>query len=228
MRLSGVRNEPSSAVRSGPPVSSTAFGMQPAPAPPRPDLDDLIGDRLRRPRPRPGRSSRLVFLSRIAITGSGAPPRLFDEQDVLDADRLRRDPRRDELIAGRQVTDRGPAVRPGRRRPGSGEARRGCRAVRRRRSYRTRGAIRAPAIGRPSGPSTRIGPRLRLAERRTDRAAGRRGRRDRQPGPIGQEVDAVDDPPAQRRDLQPEPALGVGRGLGLGRVLLAPATLGGA
>ena len=57
------------------------------------------------------------------ITGSdGAPARPIDEQDVLGADRVGRDPHGDELIAGRQVVERRPAVRPGDDGQGIGQA----------------------------------------------------------------------------------------------------------
>ena len=99
MRLSGVWNEPSARVRSGPFFNSTVFGPSQVASPRRPDLDQLVGDRLAVLVDDPaGEMARRLELDRDHA-GLGAAAGPLDQQDVLGADRVGRDPHGHQLIS---------------------------------------------------------------------------------------------------------------------------------
>ena len=129
------------------------------------------------------------------MTGSTAlPARPLDQQEVLSADRFGRDPRGDQLIPGRQVVDRRPAVRPGDDGQGRGHR------------LGDHGGSTVEDVEDPRGdprPGDRLavgaldpdGPRLRLPHDQSVWPRVIRFRGDGGPGPIGQEIDAADEHP---------------------------------
>ena len=111
-RFSGVRNEPSAAVRTGPSWKTTGF-IRSQVASLGPDLDLLPRDRLPRPLPDTSRQSpRRPEVDSDCCTLIVAS-RAFEQRQILRADRGGRDAHGDQLIACRQVVERRLAVRPG-------------------------------------------------------------------------------------------------------------------
>ena len=103
MRLSGVWNEPSAPSAERPVPQLDRVRAQPGRVPPRPDLDQLVGDWLAvRVDDPTGETARFLELDRDhTFLGVLAGP--LDQQDVLGPDRIGRDPRGHQLVSGRHV-----------------------------------------------------------------------------------------------------------------------------